>query len=118
MVRRSVEEKVEIMLFIGEGVRSDREAAYVFDEPSIGPETVFEIFNLFRSTGHVTKDRKLVGHHIEVVVILASCRADPLQLNINHSKIWRRLKRHKMHAFEPRFLHILHPGDENRMSFV
>ncbi|KAJ8959916.1 hypothetical protein NQ317_010521 [Molorchus minor] len=112
-------------MIVGEHTRSSREAAQEFnlrhpERPRVHHGTVARICNLFRATGSVAKPREKINRrHEDDRVILDAFNANPRtslrhmaqQLNFSVSKIFRTLKRHKLQAFKPKFLHTLEEGD-------
>lgn len=134
-VHLTIAEKVEIVRLVGENVRSFREAAREFNrrhpQRTISFKTVANINNNFNNNGNVSKSRpqhlnnpRINLQFDEIVLQLVrdnpklSIRKIALQLEVSQSKVWRCLKRHKMTAFKPKFLHTLEDGDEvNRLNY-
>lgn len=127
----TVAEKVEIIRLVGDNTRSYRKAASEFNRRHQGRnicfKTVANINNIFNNTGSVSKSRPihLNNNQIDPVtdeMIVNTLRANPkvsvrklgLQLNVSRSKVWRCLKRHKLKAYKPKFVHTLEQGDSVR----
>lgn len=131
----TIAEKVEIVRLVGENVRSFREAAREFNrrhpQRRISFKSVADINNRFNDIGSVSKSRPqhLNNGRIDPAfdeIVLQVVRDNPRlsvrkiasQLEVSQSKVWRCLKRHKLKAFKPKFLHTLEEGDAiNRLEY-
>lgn len=125
------EEKVEIVLIVGENYKTHREAANIFNNRhqhrNIGYSTVRKILNKFKTSGSIennfkNKRRKRVANEDTEFEVMLSVVEEPkmsirkrasLITNTSVSKdtVANILKRHKYHAYKPQFVHTLLPRD-------
>lgn len=132
----TIGEKVEIIRLFGNNERSSRQVSVIFNErhydrAPISHNTAAKINRLFASTGAVFKTRARrynlnQRRYPDDERILAEFRNNPNGsirsvariLNLTKNKVWRCLKRNRIRAFKPKFLHTLLNGDfERRFEF-
>lgn len=129
----SVADKVELIRIVGENTISYRRAARIFNarhpdrRNPLAAKTVCSINRLFNETGCIKKHRQkkyqiLNNRYADDPRIIAAFRNDPTSsirsvariLNVSKNKVWRCLRRNRLKAFKPKFLHTIKDGDEER----
>lgn len=129
----SLEEKIEIVLIVGDKYKTFREAADIFNfrhpDKNIHNETVRKIFNKFKACGDVhnkfgKKRQSMVENNdIALQVMLSATehpkyplrkRASSLPMDIKKSTVSKILNKHKYHPYKPKKIHTLRPGDNDR----
>lgn len=128
----SLEEKIEIVLIVGDKYKTFREAADIFNlrhHKNIHNETVRRIFNKFKTCGDVhnkfsKKRQNMVENNDTALQVMLSViehpryslreRASLLPIDIKKDTVSKILKKHKYHAYKPQKIHTLRPGDNDR----
>lgn len=129
----SVEEKVEIVLIVGDNYKTYREAAEIFNNRHPGKNihhtSVMRIMEKFKSCGDVNnkftnKRRKPVAsEEMKLNVMLSAVekpklslrkRASSLPDKIGKDTISKIFKETKFHPYKPQYIHTLKPGDYDR----
>lgn len=124
----TINEKIEIVRLVGDGVRSFRQAAMEFNrrhpDKRIHHNTVARINNAFDQTGTLVAPPGL--HRNRIIandqIILnyfnvnpkTSIREASANLNISKNRIWRCLKKNRIKPYKPKFLQTLEDGDNER----
>lgn len=129
----STEDKIEIVLIVGDNYKTYREAAEIFNnrhpEQNLHYGTVRKLLNKFKTFGDVTnkfnnkRQQRVVNDDMEFEVMLSAIehpkkslrtRAASLPNPINKDTVSKILKKNKFHPYKPRFIHTLRPGDSDR----
>lgn len=127
------EEKIEIVLIVGENYKTHREAAIIFNNrhpnKNINHSTVTKIVNKFKSTGSIKnnfngKRQKLVADENTQFEVMLSVVANPklslrkrkslMQQNVSKDTVARILKLNKYKPFKPKIVHTLKERDYDR----
>lgn len=133
MVLLSCEEKIEIVLIVGENYKTHREAASIFNDrhpnKNINHSTVTKIINKFKTSGSINnnfnrKRGKLVANENTQLEVMLSVVEHPkvslrkrkslIQQNVSKDTVGRILKRNKYRPFKPKIVHTLKERDYDR----
>lgn len=134
-VKLSIDDKIEIVLIVGENYKTCREAAEIFNnrhpDKAIHFTTVSDVINKFKSTGSVEnkfrkKHRAWVRTEDTEGDVMQSVVENPKYsvrrrsnlLNVSKTTVARILKANKFKPYKPQFTHTLKEGDvERRFEF-
>lgn len=127
------EEKIEIVLIVGENYKTHREAAIIFNgrhrNKNINHSTVTKIVNKFKSTGSIQnnynkKHRMLVADENTQMEVMLSVIEHPklslrkrkslMQQTVSKDTVARILKLNKFKPFRPQIIHTLKERDFDR----
>src|SRR6185437_11608409 len=125
----TIEERIEIVLIVGDGYKTTREAVQIFSERhperTISQRSVVDIMKKFKETGSVA-DAKRSGrprsatNEDNQINTLAVFRRSPIksqrkasaEVGISRSSVNRILKMHKFHPYMCKLIHGLDDEDE------
>lgn len=129
-VKLTLQEKIELVLIVGENYKTYREAAVLFNERHpenhISHVTVKNVFDKFKTTGSVENkfkknhDRRVNNAENQLLIMQAVVEVPKTSLkrisqvlpnNIGKSTISKVLRSNKFHPYKPKFLHTLIPRD-------
>lgn len=129
----STEQKIEIVLIVGENYKTYREAAEIFNnrhpEKNLHYGTVSKILNKFKTSGDVKnkfsnkRQQRIANYNMEFEIMLSAIehpkkslreRAASVQNLIKKDTVSKILKKNKFKPYKSRFIHTLRPGDYDR----
>lgn len=133
----SLEEKIEVVLIVGDKYKTFREAADIFNhrhpQRHIHQSVVRKIFNKFKTSGNVfnkytNKRQKRVANDDTVLEVMLSAienpkyslrkRASLLRNPVGKDTVAKILKENRFRPYKPQFIHTLLPRDyERRYEF-
>lgn len=134
-IKLSLQDKIEIVLIVGNNYKTYREAAFIFNQHHpdkiVSHTTVGRIFSKFKNSGSVEnnfkqKHRRWATNENAEVAVMQSVVEMPTtsistlsrNLNISYTSIQRLLKKNKFKAYKPKFVHTLMERDyDQRMYF-
>lgn len=136
-VKLTTEEKIEIVLIVGDNYKTFREAANIFNErhpnKMIHFTTVGNVVTKFKGSGSVLnnfkkKHQKWINTEENQMQVMQSVIENPktslrklsasLPTPLSKTTIGRVLKENKFHPYKPKFTHTLKPGDlDRRLEF-
>lgn len=129
----STEDKIEIVLIVGENYKTYREAAQIFKnrhpQKNLHHDTVRKLLNKFKTFGDVRnnfsnkRQQRVVNDDMEFEIMLSAIehpknflrtRAASMPNPINKDTVSNIFKNNKLHLYKPQFIHTLRPGDHDR----
>lgn len=129
----SKEDKIEIVLIVGDNYKTFREAATIFNQrhpdKNIHHETVRQLLKKFKTFGNVEnkfnnkRQKHVADNEMELEVMLSAIeqprcslrkRALLMSNTISKDSVAKILKTNKFHPYKPKFVHTLRPGDNDR----
>lgn len=129
-VKLTLQEKIELVLIVGDNYKTYREAAVLFNESHpenhISHMTVKNVVDKFKTTGSVENkfkknhDRRVNNAENQLLIMQAVVENPKTSLtrisqvlpnNIGKSTISKVLRSNKFHPYKPKFLHKLIPRD-------
>lgn len=136
-VKLTKEDKIEIVLIVGDHYKTFRESAEIFNarhpEKTISHMTVSNIMSKFKSTGsvannfHKKRQKRSTGPETQMQVLQAVVENPKISLrkisktlpcNVSKSSAGTILKSNKFYPYKPRYIHTLKPRDfETRFLF-